>query len=77
MRLLMYISNDLIDSVPLEKNKIIQPGYIRSFTRLLKKKHDTIIRQSFDEPEFIIHDLSTQHHPIASSCASASYEMQV
>jgi hypothetical protein len=73
----MYISNDLIDSVPLEKEKIIYPGYIRSFTRTLKEKHDTIIRQSFDEPEFIIHDLSAQHHPIPNSGARASYEIQV
>jgi hypothetical protein len=71
MKLLMYISNDLIDSVPLEKSKIVYPGYIRRFTRILKEKHDTLIRQSPGEPEFLIHDFSTEAN--VSACTSVQF----
>jgi len=57
MKLLMYISNDLIDAVSLEPRKIIYPGYIKSFTRMLKEKHNHIIIQSDNEPEFILHNI--------------------
>jgi len=59
MKLLMYISNDLIDCIPLEEKKIIYPGYIRSFIRMLKEKHGCLISRSTDEPEFLIHEFST------------------
>ena len=57
MKLLMFVSNDLIDSVPLERNKIVHPGYIGSLIRLLREKHSHIIIQSDNEPEFILHNV--------------------
>jgi hypothetical protein len=57
MKLLMYVSNDLIDSITLERKKIIYPGYIRNIIRTLKEKHDRLIRQANDEPEFIVHHM--------------------
>jgi SAM-dependent MidA family methyltransferase len=55
MNLLMYISNDLIDCIPLERNKISSPGYIGHFIRMLREKHEEILIQSMEEPEFLVH----------------------
>jgi hypothetical protein len=57
----MYISNDLVDCVSLDKNKIVIPGYISSFIRMLKEKHHHLIQESDDEPEFLIHSISSPH----------------
>jgi hypothetical protein len=54
----MYIHNDLIDSVSLERHKIVYPGYLSDFIRMLKKKHDEFISMSRSEPEFILDELS-------------------
>jgi len=56
----MYLSNDLIDSISIEPKKIIFPGYVGSFIRSLKGRHEQLIRQSLNEPEFLIHDFSAQ-----------------
>lgn len=58
MKLLMYVRSDLIDSVSLERHKIVYPGYLSDFIRMLKKKHDDFIRHSSSEPEFILDELS-------------------
>jgi len=67
MKLLMYVKNDLIDSVTLEREKITIPGYTRKFIRMLKEKHEWIIRQSVDEPEFILHN-ATAHPNTINIC---------
>jgi len=61
MNLLMYISNDLVDCVSLEKNKIVIPGYISSFIRMLKEKHNHLIQEADEEPEFLVHSISSPH----------------
>jgi hypothetical protein len=50
----MYINKNLVDSVSLERRKIIYPGYIAGFTRLLKDKHTALISRTIHEPEFIV-----------------------
>jgi hypothetical protein len=52
----MYINKNLIDSVSLDRNKIIYPGYISGYTRLLKDKHNNLIGTAKDEPEFIVRE---------------------
>jgi hypothetical protein len=54
----MYINSILIDSVSLERKKIIYPGYIAGFTRFLKDKHNALIGKATDEPEFIVRNKS-------------------
>ena len=54
MRLLMYVSNELIDSIYLEHKKVTLPGYVGSFIRLLKEKHNQILDQSMEEPQFLV-----------------------
>ena len=53
---MMYIGNDLIDTVPLEVERISKPGYLGSFKRTLKIQHDELIRQFPDPPEFLVID---------------------
>jgi hypothetical protein len=54
MKLLMYIGNDLIESVPLDTEKIRKPGYLGSFKRTLKSKHSELIQMYPDPPEFLV-----------------------
>ncbi len=54
MNLMMYIGNDLIESVPLELDKIQKPGYLGSFKRTLKMKYQELIQQFPDPPEFLV-----------------------
>lgn len=55
MQLMMYIGNDLIESVQLESARIPRPGYIGSFKRFLKTKYSELIREAGMTPEFIVH----------------------
>ncbi len=57
MKLMMYIGNDLIETVPLEQEKVRVPGYVGNFKRILKRKYDELIRQSVQQPEFLISDI--------------------
>jgi hypothetical protein len=52
----MYIGNDLIEAVPLDKEKIQRPGYLGQFKRTLKMKYNELIRQYSNPPEFLISD---------------------
>jgi hypothetical protein len=54
----MYINKTLIDSVSLERKKIVYPGYISGFTRLLKDKHYRLIGKAKEEPQFLVHNKS-------------------
>ena len=58
MKLLMYIENNLVDSIGIEANKIIYPGYIGEFIKMLKAKHSLDIEQSLQEPEFLVRRVS-------------------
>jgi hypothetical protein len=54
MELMMYIGNDLIESVSLDTEKIGKPGYVGSFKRNLKMKHSELIQLYPDPPEFLV-----------------------
>ena len=55
MKLLMYFQNDLIDSVSIEYDKIVYPGYLSSFIRELRQKHTCALTGFYNEPEFLLH----------------------
>ena len=54
MKLMMYIGNDLIESIPLELGRISKPGYLGSFKRALKVKYNDLILQQGEKPEFLV-----------------------
>ena len=54
MKLMMYIGNDLIESIPLEPGRISKPGYLGNIKRILKVKHNELILQHAEKPEFLI-----------------------
>lgn len=58
MELMMYIGNDLIESVKLDDQRISKPGYLGSFKRCLKQKYRELIQQYPDPPEFLVIDPS-------------------
>jgi hypothetical protein len=56
MQLMMYIGNDLIESVQLDLERISKPGYLGSFKRCLKTKYRELIQQFPDPPQFLVVD---------------------
>lgn len=54
MQLMMYIGNDLIESVPISQEQLPKPGYLGSFKRNLKQKYRELILQYTDPPEFLV-----------------------
>ena len=63
MQLMMYIGNDLIESVPLDRERVPVPGYLGNIKRQLKEKYHEIIMESSERPDFLVIDLK----PTASS----------
>jgi hypothetical protein len=55
MKLLMYFQKDLIDSVSIDFDKVVCPGYLSSFIRELRKKHTSTLMGSCTDPEFLLH----------------------
>jgi hypothetical protein len=51
----MYFKNDLIDSIAIEYDKIVSPGYLSSFIRELREKHKYLPLDCYNEPEFLLH----------------------
>lgn len=58
MQLMMYIGNDLIESVPLNEESVPQPGYLGKFKRMLKDKYADLIRESGIAPDFLVSDIT-------------------
>ena len=56
MNLMMFLGNDLIETIPLEKENIPIPGYLGRFKRLLKEKYKDYIMQSPEPPDFFVID---------------------
>jgi len=70
MTLMMYLGNDLIESVPVSVERLSQPGYLGSYKRLLKQKYGLLLQQTTAEPEFLVINLN----PIKEAFAvSSSY----
>jgi hypothetical protein len=57
MQLMMYIGNDLIESVPLDKERVPVPGYLGHIKRQLKEKHKGLIAESSERPDFLVIEL--------------------
>ena len=56
MKLMMYIGNDLIESIILDNDRISKPGYVGSIKRCLKTKYSELIQQHEERPEFLVID---------------------
>ena len=61
MELLMYIGNDLIESIPVQPDKLSIPGYLGQFKRQLKMRHADLLQQVPDHPDFLVIDLKPIH----------------
>ncbi len=57
MELMMYLGNDLIESVAVQPDKLSQPGYLGQFKRQLKLRHAELLQQVPDHPDFLVIDL--------------------
>jgi hypothetical protein len=58
--LMMFIGNDLIESVPLNSADIRVPGYLGNFKRKLKIKYSLLLQEYPDPPEFLVVDPDPQ-----------------
>jgi hypothetical protein len=54
MNLMMFLGNDLIEAIPLDKENIPVPGYLGNFKRYLKEKYRDSIQQFPDPPDFFV-----------------------
>jgi hypothetical protein len=54
MKLVMYIGNDMIQSMPIDYGMITQPGYLGNIVRQLKIENSSRIIGCALEPEFFI-----------------------
>lgn len=54
MTLMMFLGNDLIEAIPLDKENIPVPGYLGNFKRALKEKYREVILQATQPPDFYI-----------------------
>ena len=54
MQLMMFIGNDHIESVSLDKEKISKPGYLGTFKRNLKMKYKDMISQHGSPADFLV-----------------------
>ena len=54
MQLMMYLGNDLIESVPINVLDLKIPGYLGKFKRNLKLKYDELIKTAPEPPEFLV-----------------------
>jgi len=63
---MMYLENDLIDSVPLCPESVSLPGYIGKMKRQLEEKYISLIKHASMEPEFLVVKLSKRDDPLQS-----------
>ena len=55
---MMFIGNDHIESVSLDKERISKPGYLGTFKRNLKMKYKDLISQHGSPADFIVVNLN-------------------
>ena len=55
---MMYLGNDLIDSVPVNMYDLSKPGYLGKFKRQLKQRHFELIQEAHEQPEFLVVNLN-------------------
>ena len=61
MQLMMYIGNDLIESVPLDRQQVSKPGYLGKIKRHLKEKYHIEIAESGGVPDFLVIGAPTEN----------------
>ncbi len=66
MKLLMFLGNDMIDSMPLCPKSITLPGYIGRIKHELEKKYLSLIEQANIEPEFLVVKASQENKPYSA-----------
>jgi hypothetical protein len=69
MNLMMFLGNDLIEAIPLDKENIPIPGYLGRYKRLLKEKYRDTIQQFPDPPDFFVIEPQVQNSGIGPSRA--------
>jgi hypothetical protein len=60
MQLMMYLGNDLIDSVAVNMYDLSKPGYLGKFKRQLKQRHLELIQEANEQPEFLVINMSPE-----------------
>ena len=60
LNLMMYIGNDLIEAVPINKQDLKVPGYLGKFKRNLKLKYQELLKMTPDPPEFLVFNPDAQ-----------------
>jgi len=66
MNLMMFLGNDLLEAIPLDKESIPIPGYLGNFKRALKEKYREVIMQCPEPPEFLVIEPIKQDRKIQS-----------
>ena len=54
MQLMMYIGNDLIEAVPLDREQVPVPGYLGNVKRHLKEKYREATQNASQPVEFLV-----------------------
>jgi hypothetical protein len=54
MNLMMFLENDLLEAVPVDRESISVPGYLGTFKRSLKEKYRKLLAQCPQPPEFLV-----------------------
>lgn len=73
MQLMMYIGNDLIESMEVNFTRISEPGYLGRFKRILKQRHWHTILQSQLEPEYLVVNVNAGN---SYESSTSSYQLQ-
>jgi hypothetical protein len=61
MKLMMYLGNDLIESIPINTTDLRVPGYLGKFKRNLKVKYRELLQMAPEPPEFLV--FNPEHQP--------------
>ena len=54
MNLMMYLGNDLIESVTVDQGMLSKPGFLGKYKRALKEKYKDLLSSVPDAPEFFV-----------------------
>lgn len=58
VKLVMYLKNDVVETVPLDRSLISIPGYLGKIKRDLKEKYLLLLQESSGSVEFLVMDAS-------------------
>ena len=51
---MMYIGNDLIEAIPLDREQVPVPGYLGNVKRQLKEKYKALLQELPTPAEFLV-----------------------